>query len=130
MTSSILKKLRSKNVARLHTIRLLLETLFCMLVTQFCLTVCDVTDYSLPGSSVHRIPQARILKWAAIPSPRDLPDSGIEAGSPALQADFSLSEPPAKPTVLHKFIQKSLFARERCETGYDFYLSGAYSFMI
>ena len=74
-------------MARLHTIPLLLETLFCMFVTQLCPTVCDVTDYSLPGFSVHRIPQARILEWAAIPSPRDLPDSGIEPGSPALQAD-------------------------------------------
>ena len=27
-------------------------------------------DYSLPGSSVHRILQARILKWAAMPSSR------------------------------------------------------------
>ena len=117
-------------MARLHTIPLLLETLFYMLVTHLCPTVCDVTDYSLRGFSVHRIPQARILEWAAIPSPRDLPDSGIEPGSPALQEDSLLSEPPAKPTVLHKFIQKCLFARERCEIGYDFYLNGAYNFMI
>ena len=31
---------------------------------------CDPTDYSLPGSSVHRILQARILKWVAMPSSR------------------------------------------------------------
>ena len=30
------------------------------------------------------------------PSPRDLPDPGIEARSPALQADSSPSEPPEK----------------------------------
>ena len=35
-------------------------------VTQSCLTLCDPMDYSLPGSSVHDIPQARILEWAAI----------------------------------------------------------------
>ena len=35
-------------------------------VTQFCLTLCDPTDGSLPGSTVHRIFQARILEWAAI----------------------------------------------------------------
>ena len=29
-------------------------------------TVCDPMDYSLPGSSVHGILQARILKWVAI----------------------------------------------------------------
>ena len=29
----------------------------------------------------------RILQWIAIPSPVDLPDTGIEPGSPTLQAD-------------------------------------------
>ena len=31
------------------------------------------------------------------PSPEDLPDPGIEPGSPALQADALPSEPPGKP---------------------------------
>ena len=31
------------------------------------------------------------------PSPGDLPDPGIEPGSPALQADALLSVPPGKP---------------------------------
>ena len=31
------------------------------------------------------------------PSPGFLPDPGIESGSPALQADSLLSEPPGKP---------------------------------
>ena len=35
-------------------------------VIQSCLTLCDPMDYSLPGSSVHRIFQARILEWVAI----------------------------------------------------------------
>ena len=39
----------------------------CVCVSQSCLTLCDPTDYSLPGSSVHRISQARILEWFAIP---------------------------------------------------------------
>ena len=33
------------------------------------------------------------------PSPRDLPKPGIEPGSPALQADALLSEPPGKPLL-------------------------------
>ena len=37
---------------------------------QSCLTLCDLMDYSLPGSSVHGILQARILKWVAMPSSR------------------------------------------------------------
>ena len=38
-----------------------------------------------------------ISKWAAIPFSGDLPDPGIEPGSPALQVDSLLSEPPGKP---------------------------------
>ena len=33
------------------------------------------------------------------PSPMDLPDPGIELGSPALQADSSLTELPGKPVI-------------------------------
>ena len=37
--------------------------------------------------------------WSGLPfpSPGDLPDPGIEPGSPALQADALTSEPPVKP---------------------------------
>ena len=37
--------------------------------------------------------------WSGLPfpSPRDLPDPGIEPGSPAMQVDSLLSEPPGKP---------------------------------
>ena len=41
-------------------------------------SLCDPTDCSLPGCSVHGILQARILEWVAMPSYRDLPDSGIK----------------------------------------------------
>ena len=51
-------------------------------------------DCSLPGSFVHGISQAGILEWVAIPSPGDLPDPGMELGSPALQADSLSSEAP------------------------------------
>ena len=37
---------------------------------QSCLTLCDPMDCSPPGFSVHRIPQARILERAAVPSSR------------------------------------------------------------
>ena len=39
-----------------------------VLVIQSCLTLCDSMDCSLPGSSVHRILQVRILEWVAMPS--------------------------------------------------------------
>ena len=35
-------------------------------VVQSCLTLWDPMDCSLPGSSVHGMPQARILEWVAI----------------------------------------------------------------
>ena len=35
-------------------------------VAQSCLVLCDPTDCSLPGSSVHGIFQARVLEWVAI----------------------------------------------------------------
>ena len=40
--------------------------------------------------------QARRLEWVAIPFSRGFPNPGIEPGSPALQADSLLSEPPGK----------------------------------
>ena len=35
-------------------------------VAQSCLTLSDPMDYSLPGSSIHGIFQARVLEWGAI----------------------------------------------------------------
>ena len=42
----------------------------CGLVAQPCLSLCNPMDCSWPGSSVHRISQARILGWVAISSSR------------------------------------------------------------
>ena len=57
-------------------------------------------DCSPPVSPVHRILQARILEWVAIFFPRDLPHPGSKPGSPALQVDCLLSEPPRKPFLM------------------------------
>ena len=35
-------------------------------VAQLCPTLRDPMDFSLPGSSIHRIFQAEVLEWAAI----------------------------------------------------------------
>ena len=43
----------------------------CVLVSQLCLILCSPMDYSLPGSSVHGILQARMLEWVAIPFSRE-----------------------------------------------------------
>ena len=56
------------------------------------------TIYSLPGSSVHGILQARILAFL---SPGGLPNPGIEPWSSALQADALPSEPPGESLIFN-----------------------------
>ena len=72
-------------------------------VAQLCLTLCDPMDYSLPGSSIHGIFQARILEWGAISLSRGSSQpKGIRYRSPTLQADSLLSEPPGNKPVSWK----------------------------
>ena len=69
-----------------------------VLVAQSCLTICNPMDYSLPGSSVHGILQARMLEWVAIPFSRG---SSRPSRSPELWVDSLPFESPGKyaPTV-------------------------------
>ena len=57
-------------------------------VAQSCLTLCNLTDYSLPGSSVHGTLQARTLVGLPCPPPGDLPDPGMELRSPTSAGRF------------------------------------------
>ena len=50
---------------------------------------------SLPGSFVHGFSRQQHWNGLPFPTPGDLPDPGIEPGSPALQEDSLSSEPPA-----------------------------------
>ena len=56
-----------------------------------------------PWIVAHQVPLSmefsRQEYWSGLPfpSPRDLPDRGIELRSSAVQADSLLSEPPGKP---------------------------------
>ena len=56
-----------------------------------------------PWTAAHQAPQSmgfsRQEYWSGLPfpSPGDLPNPGIELGSPALEADALISEPPGKP---------------------------------
>ena len=45
--------------------------------------------------------------WSGLPlpSPGDLPDSGIEPTSPALAGGFFTTEPPGKPSFPLRFVQ-------------------------
>ena len=65
--------------------------------------LCDPGDCSPPGSSVHGILQARILEWVVISFSRGSSHPGIEARSPALQADSLFSEPPRSPRMMYSY---------------------------
>ena len=69
-------------------------------------------DYSLPGSSVHGILQARILEWVAIPFFRDFPDSVIKPGFSVLGGGFFITELPGTPSQMEHGIQIFLFLRQ------------------
>ena len=74
-----------------------------VLVIRLCLTLYNPLDCSPPGSSVHGILQARILKWVTIPFSRGSSDPGIEPRSPILQADSLPSEPPGETQGPHEW---------------------------
>ena len=72
-----------------------------VLLAQLCLTLRDPMDCSVPAPLSLEL--SRQGYWSGLPflSPGDLPDTGIEPGSPALKADASSSEPPGKPLKQH-----------------------------
>ena len=80
---------------------------FCPWVCEYvCVCVCEslcrvqffVIPWTLACQACPSMGFSRQQCWSGLPfpSPRDLPDPGIEPGSPALQADSLLSEPPGK----------------------------------
>ena len=69
--------------------------------------------FATPWTVAYQAPQSmefsRQEYWSGLPfpSPGDLPNLGIEPGSPALQVEALLSEPPGKPllsTAFYNFI--------------------------
>ena len=66
-------------------------------VAQSCPTLCNPMDYSAPQAPLSK-GFLRQEYWSGLPfsPPGDLPNPGIEPGSPGLQADSLLSEPPGK----------------------------------
>ena len=68
-------------------------------VAQSCLTLCDPMDGSLPDFYVHGIFQARYWSGLPFPSLGDLPNSGIEPVSPAMQVDSLPAETSGKSAL-------------------------------
>ena len=58
---------------------------------QSCPTLCNPMDYSPPGSLVHGISQARILKWVAISLSRGSSQPRLESTFPALAGRFFIT---------------------------------------
>ena len=57
------------------------------LVTYLCPTLCYLMDCSLQSSQPVEFSREKYWNGLPFPSPRHLPDLGIEPRSPALQAD-------------------------------------------
>ena len=69
-------------------------------VAQSCPALCDPIDYSLPGSSVRGILQARILEWVAIPFSRESSEPKDRTWVSCMTDESLPSEPPGKPSNL------------------------------
>ena len=83
----------------------------CAKSLQLCPILCDAMDYSPPGSSVHGIPQARILEGLPWPPPGDLPDPRIELTSlmsPALAGGFFTTSATWEAQANHGSLVKSI----------------------
>ena len=67
-----------------------------------CSSFSRVRLFEIPGTVVHQAPLSMgfstQLYWSGLPfpSPEDLPNLGIQPGSPALQADSLVSEPQGR----------------------------------
>ena len=83
-----------------------------VLVTQSCLLV-------TPWTVAHHAPlsmefsRQEYWSWLPFPSPGDLPDPGIEPGSPALKADSLPTEPPGK-TLPFSFSKCAIKGTKAC----------------
>ena len=70
---------------------------------QLCLTLCETTACSPPGSSVHGIFRQEYWSGLPFPPPGDLPNPGIELTSPAslaLAGGFFTTVPPGNPNLI------------------------------
>ena len=71
-----------------HIGTILWGPLYVILVTQWCLTLCDTLDCSPPGFSIYVILQTRIMEWVAIPFSRGSSQPRDQTWVSALQADI------------------------------------------
>ena len=89
---------------------------FSLLLSLSFIKVLVVSDsFETPWTVAHQVPLftefSSQAHWSGMPfpSPGDLPDPGIEPGSPALQADCFLSEPPGKHSFIDAVSKVTIF---------------------
>ena len=97
----------------------------CVCVSHSVMSICDLMDCSLPGSSVHGFSMQEYQSGSPFPSPEALPHPGIEPGSPALQIDSLLTEPLGKPQTspIMGLEPTTLRLRASCFTEWAWWLS-------
>ena len=96
---------------------------------------CHVRLFATPWTVAYQAPLSmgfsRQECWSGLPfpSPGDLPDPGIEPGSPALQADALPSEPPGKASEaeVDVFLEFSCFFYDPADVGDLIFDSSAFS---
>ena len=82
----------------------------------WCVNYSVMSDFVTPWTIAHQAPLSmefsRQEYWSGLPFPsqRDLPDPGIEPGSPALQAD-SL---PSEPLGMSKLLKPETWKQAKC----------------
>ena len=91
----------------------------CAKLLQLCPTLCNPIDCSPPGSSVHRILQAIIFEWVAMPFSRGSSQSRDQiyvSCSSCITSRFFNAEPPGKtifwPGRLKDFFYIFLFIKD------------------
>ena len=82
----------------------------------------SILAWRIPWTVTHQVPLSmefsRQEYWGGLPClpPGDLPNSGIKPGSPALQVDSLLSEPPGKPRKIGRREASQLWRETACPT--------------
>ena len=74
----------------------------CVVITQLCPTLCDPMNVARQTSLSMEFSRKEYWSGLPFPSPADLPEPGIEPGSPILQADSLPSKPPGKPILIYQ----------------------------
>ena len=71
----------------------------CLVLSHFSHVRLSATPWTMARQAPLSMGFSRQEYWSGLPfpSPGDIPDPGIEPGSPALEADALTSEPPGKP---------------------------------